>query len=215
MSLRKRLLQTPWPKNDLQLTLPFGDATVRRTIVRLVPVTDHLEAQLLTEEELRQYLRRLQPEAFEELVLDRFLAMGMEAKRIGHSRAKDGGVDILFWPGKGSPVPYLGAVQVKHTRSPSKNMGPEAVRGLAGVLQSQPFQVGMVVTNTSFTPDAEWFANQQRSLIRLRGMRDLTRWVASEFTDEAEWREMPRKIELCPGVTVDLPHPFGMRPRVS
>ena len=213
--LQKRLLQrTRWRKDDLQLTLPLGEATVRPTIVRLAPVTEQVESQLLTEDELRQYLRGLRPEEFEELVLDRLLAMGLEARRIGHTRAKDGGVDILFWPDQTtSPVPYLGAVQVKHTRSSSKNLGPEAVRSLAGVLQSQPFQVGMVVTNTSFTPDAEWFAEQQHSLIRLRGMKDLRRWIYSEFTDEAEWREMPRKIELCPGVTVDLPYPFGARLR--
>ena len=72
----------------------------------------------------------------------------------------------------------------------------------------------MVVTNTSFTPDAEWFAEQQRSLIRLRGLQDLRRWIAAEFTDEAEWREMPRRIELCPGITVDSPYPFGRAPSV-
>ena len=213
-SIKKRLLHTPRPRDQLQLTLPFGEAIVRRTIVQLIGVTRHLKPQLLTDEELHHFLYGLHPEEFEELVLERFLAMGMEAKRIGHSRAKDGGVDIVFWPGASTPVPYLGAVQVKHTRSPVKKIGPKAVRELAGVLNNQPFQVGMVVTNTSFTPDAEWFAEQQRSLIRLRDMHDLRRWIAAEFTDEAEWREMPRKIELCPGVTVDLPHHFGRTPRV-
>lgn len=207
--IKKRLLQTPRSRDQLQLSLPFGEAVVRPTIVQLVGVTRFLEPQLLTDEELRQFLCGLHPEEFEKLVLDRFLAMGMEARRIGHSRAKDGGIDIVFWPGTSNPVPYLGAVQVKHTRSPVKKVGPGAVRDLAGVLHNQPFQVGMVITNTSFTPDAEWFAEQQRSLIRLRGMQDLRRWIAAEFTDEAEWREMPRKIELCPGVTVDLPYPFS------
>ncbi len=213
--LKKRLLQSPRPSEQLQLTLPLGEAIVRRTIVQLIGVTRHLEPQLLSDEELRRFLYGLHPEEFEELVLDRFLAMGMEAKRVGHSRAKDGGVDIVFWSGASIPVPYLGAVQVKHTRSPVKKIGPRAVRELAGVLNNQPFQVGMVVTNTSFTPDAEWFAEQQRSLIRLRDMHDLRRWIAAEFTDEAEWREMPRQIELCPGVTVDLPYHFGRTPRAD
>jgi hypothetical protein len=35
-------------------------------------------------------------------------------------------------------------------------------------------------------------------------MEDLKRWIDSNFTDEAEWREMPTAIELCPGVTIDL-----------
>lgn len=213
--LRKRFLRTPWPTSDLQLTLPFGEATVRRTLVRLVPVTDQMASQVLSDDELRTFLSNLQPEEFEEFVFERFVAMGMEARRVGHTRAKDGGVDILFWPGPSNPVPFLGAVQVKHIRSLKKNLGPEAVRDLAGVLQSHPFHVGMIVTNTSFTPDAKWFAEQQRSLIRLRGMHDLRRWIASEFTDEAEWREMPRKIELCPGVTVDLPYHFTNNSRVA
>jgi hypothetical protein len=211
--LQKRFLQSRRPNEEVQLTLPLGEAIVRRTIVRLIGVTRRLEPQLLTDEALHHFLYGLHPEEFEELVLDRFLAMGMEAKRVGHSRAKDGGVDIVFWPGTSTPVPYLGAVQVKHTRSPVKKIGPEVVRGLSGVLHNQPFHIGMIVTNTSFTPDAQWFAQQQRSLIRLRDMRDLTRWIASEFTDEAEWREMPHKMELCPGVTIDLPYSFGRAPK--
>jgi hypothetical protein len=35
-------------------------------------------------------------------------------------------------------------------------------------------------------------------------MSDLKRWIASNFTDEAEWREMPVVLELSPGVTIDL-----------
>ena len=178
ISIEKRLLQTPRQSDQSLLTLPLGEAVVRPTIVQLIRVTHLLEPQLLTDEELRRFLCGLRPEEFEELVLDRFLAMGMEAKQIGHSRSKDGGVDIVFWPGTPNPVPYLGAVQVKHTQSPVKKVGPEVVRGLAGVLHTQPFQVGMVVTNTSFTPDAEWFAEQQRSLIRLRGLQDSRRFEA-------------------------------------
>ncbi len=79
----KRLLQSPRPSEQLQLTLPLGEAIVRRTIVQLIGVTRHLEPQLLTDEELRRFLYGLHPEEFEELVLDRFLAMGMEAKRVG------------------------------------------------------------------------------------------------------------------------------------
>ena len=109
----KRLLQSPRPSEQLQLTLPLGEAIVRRTIVQLIGVTRHLEPQLLTDEELRRFLYGLHPEEFEELVLDRFLAMGMEAKRVGHSRAKDGGVDIVFWSGASIPVPYLGIVSDK------------------------------------------------------------------------------------------------------
>jgi hypothetical protein len=34
--------------------------------------------------------------------------------------------------------------------------------------------------------------------------QDLMRWVAENFTDDAEWREMPKRIELCEGISIDL-----------
>jgi hypothetical protein len=71
-------------------------------------------------------------------------------------------------------------------------------------MSTLPFHIGMVVTNTSFTADARWYAENQPAIIRLRDMEDLKRWIDSNFTDEAEWREMPAAIELCPGVTIDL-----------
>ncbi len=58
-----------------QLTLPLWEAVVRPTIVQLIRVTHLLEPQLLTDEELRRFLCGFRSEEFEELVLDRFLAM--------------------------------------------------------------------------------------------------------------------------------------------
>lgn len=208
VSLKKRLPPTPRALNSLQLTLPFEEAEVRRTLARLVKVTQFLEPQSLPDEELLHLLCKLRPEEFENLVLDCIIAMGMKAEKVGHTRAKDGGVDILFWPSTMVPVPYLGAIQVKHTQSPAKRVGPKVIREFTGVMNTQPFQVGMIVTNTSFTPDAQWFADQQRALVRLRDMQHLKYWIAEKFTDEAEWRERPRKIELYPGRTVSLQYPF-------
>lgn len=62
----------------------------------------------------------------------------------------------------------------------------------------------MVVTNTTFTPDARDFAARSPSLLRLRDFHDLMRWVGDNFTDEAEWRELPKRIQLCDGVSIDL-----------
>lgn len=130
--------------------------------------------------------------------------MGYEATRVRHTFGRDGGLDILFWPARPCPIPFLGAVQVKHHRAHSRKTGPGPVREMAGIRSSHPLQIGMVVTNTSFTADARWFADHQPAIIRLRDMIDLKRWIASNFTDEAEWREMPVMIELAPGVTIDL-----------
>ncbi|MBI5489933.1 MAG: hypothetical protein HY905_21535 [Deltaproteobacteria bacterium] len=38
----------------------------------------------------------------------------------------------------------------------------------------------------------------------LRGLTDIRRWLVGNFGDDAEWREIPREIELCPGVIVRI-----------
>jgi hypothetical protein len=62
-----------------------------------------------------------------------------------------------------------------------------------------------LVTNTTFTPDARWFASKEPALVQLRDVQDLRRWLKGEFSRDAEWRDMPTGIELCPGVRVELP----------
>lgn len=188
--------------DEHQFILPFGEqAVIHRTHVQLVNVTASLAEQIFNNYE---EIYKISPESFEYLIQDRLCAMGMEAERVSHTFGKDGGVDIVFWPRQPFPIPFLGAAQLKHHRSPFIKTGPAAIREMAGVMHTQPFNFGIIVTNTSFTPDAHWFASQERSLIRLRDMNDLKRWVASNFMDDAEWREIPSEIELCPGVKINL-----------
>ena len=191
------------PSEDpYQLVLPFGgQVIIYATRIEVVDVTEELVRRLL-----RNYdeIYDLSPESFENLIQGRICAMGYEARRVGHTFSRDGGLDILFWPARSCPVPFLGAVQVKHHRERNRKTGPGPVRELAGIMSSRLLQIGMVVTNTSFTADARWFAEHQPAIIRLRDMSDLKRWIASNFTDEAEWREMPVVLELSPGVTIDL-----------
>jgi hypothetical protein len=66
------------------------------------------------------------------------------------------------------------------------------------------FNAGLLVTNTAFTPDAEWFAREHARLLRLRGFSDIGRWLELDFSDDAEWREIPREIEVCPGVVIPI-----------
>jgi hypothetical protein len=188
--------------DDFQLVLPFGESgIIRPTRVRLLSVTDTLLPRIATAEELLA----LDSVALEELICDRVCAMGMDAQRVGHTYRADGGVDILFWPRAPFPVPFLGAVQVKHHRELQRKTGVGNVREMLHVLQSQPFHFGLIVTNTSFTANAEWVANNHRKLVRLRSLPDLLRWVRDDFTDEAEWREMPTELTLAPGLTIPLP----------
>lgn len=146
----------------------------------------------------------LSPSQFEEFICDRLDAMGFEPKRVSDTFHKDGGIDVIFWPRISTGFPVLGAAQVKHHRSPSTKEGVEAVRDLSGVLGGFPFNIGFLVTNTSFTPDAEWFARERAKLLRLRDFADIKRWLSNNFSDQEEWREFPETIEVCPGVVVPV-----------
>jgi len=102
-------------------------------------------------------------------------------------------------------VPCLMAVQVKHTSLSNRRVGPQPVRDLLGVVQTHGFNVGLLVTNTTFTPDARWVADQRPMLLRLRDIEDLLRWLRDKCLQKQEWRDLPREIELCPGITIELP----------
>jgi Restriction endonuclease len=78
------------------------------------------------------------------------------------------------------------------------------VREFQGAIGAHPIHAGLIVTNTSFTSDAHWFAREHAKLVRLRDFSDIRRWLLDRFDDGAEWRELPRSIELCPGVTVRI-----------
>jgi hypothetical protein len=191
------------PEEVFQFDLPFNAEGVilYPTLIGVVDVSDELVRRLLHNYD---EIYDLSSERFEDLIQNRICAMGYEASRVGHTFHKDGGLDILFWPSRPCSIPFLGAVQVKHHRSHDRKTGAAPIREMAGIMNSQPLQVGMVVTNTSFTADAKWFVNHHRAIIRLRDMHDLKRWIAENFTDDAEWREMPDMLELAPGVTIDL-----------
>jgi hypothetical protein len=131
--------------------------------------------------------------------------MGFAVYPVGHTYTKDGGIDIIFTPPKSYPFPFLGAAQVKHHRNIDRKVGPAPVRELAGVMAAKGlFSAGLIITNTSFTPDAKAFAEESREILKLRDFDDLMRWVRNNFTDDAEWREIPKRIKLCDGVYVDI-----------
>jgi hypothetical protein len=64
-----------------------------------------------------------------------------------------------------------------------------------------------MVTNTTFSHDARWLADQvtNKSFLRLRDFEDLKRWFRGQFDSEFDWRELPDVIELAPGIRVEVP----------
>ena len=69
---------------------------------------------------------------------------------------------------------------------------------------SQPVRGGVLVTNTRFTMDARWFADQQRHIVLLRDVDDLSRWIYDDFAAKEPFGDIPDVLELRPGVTVNM-----------
>lgn len=156
-----------------------------------------------------QKLLQLSPGRFQDLIANRLETMGLDIQIVGNVFQKDGGIDIVAYPKvRSSSFPFLIGVQVKHHRVPTKT-GSSEVRNFHGVLTSlqSPFHIGMIVTNTAFTADARWFAENNSILLRLRDLADLRRWLRNDFVNEAEWREIPDEIQLAPGIRIFIPKP--------
>lgn len=98
-------------------------------------------------------IESLTPEKFQYLVADRLDQCGLEAQLVGKINERDGGSDLIAYPKTG--IPFLLVVQVKHHRT-GQPTRVGSVRDLRGALTSagSPFHMGLLVTNTRFTPDA-------------------------------------------------------------
>jgi hypothetical protein len=178
------------------------EGTSQEKRVQLVDATRYI-IKLLRQDYSNVY--QLDPETFEILICNRLSKSGLTVERVGTTYVRDGGVDLIAWPSKHTGIPYLLAGQIKHHKLAGKKTDIRAVRDFQGVIASLPFHMGLIVTNTTFTSDAKWFAENMSHILRLRDIEDLKRWIWDNFTDPAEWREMPSSIELAPGLTVPIP----------
>jgi hypothetical protein len=133
--------------------------------------------------------------------------MGYNVTLTGASNRKDGGIDLIAVPKSANVGSIVIAGQVKHHRG-DQNTGRDAVDRLLAWKDSY-FGVGLLVTNTAFTHDAVWIAQQERNarFLRLRDFTDLKRWLEGRFGEEEDWREIPDRIELAPGVVIEIPRP--------
>jgi len=151
--------------------------------------------------------RQMSPEQFERFAAERLDRMGYEVRLTGPTTRKDGGVDIIAVPRQAGAGTFLLAGQVKH-HSAEQKTGREAVDRLLS-LKNGVFQLGLLVTNTSFTQDARWAASKgdNRFFARLRDLEDIKRWLEDDFRSKEELRELPEYIELAPGVRIKTPRP--------
>jgi len=193
----------PKHPNEDEPTRRFADEFSARKLLARVEIVDisPFALDLLKAEPTR--LSELSPKQFEDFVADRLRAMNFTVLNISPTNQRDGGIDLLAVPNL-APVPYVLAVQVKHSKA-GRHVGPAVVRELRGVIATQPLCIGLIVTNTSFTPDAAWTAQQMPTLIRLRDFETLKKWLNDEFSGEDVYDELPRTIQLAPGLTVSIP----------
>jgi transcriptional regulator with XRE-family HTH domain len=150
-------------------------------------------------------LRNLSSERFEHVVAERIDRMGYDVQLTGRANRRDGGIDLIAVPKIRTAGSFLMAAQMKHHRSDHTTGRPDVDRLLAW--KDSPFRIGLMVTNTSFSQDARWLADQvnNRAFLRLRDFEDLKRGLSGQFDSEFDWRELPDVISLAPGITVEVP----------
>jgi transcriptional regulator with XRE-family HTH domain len=175
----------------------------KTALVRVIDFSPEL-LRFLQEDPTR--LRSLTPDQFERFVAERLDRMGYNVTLAGTTNQKDGGIDLIAVPRTANVGSVVIAGQMKHHRD--RKTEREAVDRLLSWKDSY-FGVGLLVTNTAFTKDAVWTAGQERNrhFLRLRDFIDLKRWLEGQFGSESDWREIPDRIELAPGVFVEIPKP--------
>jgi transcriptional regulator with XRE-family HTH domain len=150
-------------------------------------------------------LRKVSPEQFERVIAERIDRMGYDVRLTGPTTRRDGGIDLIAVPKVRTVGSFLMAAQIKHHRGERMTGRTDVDRLLAW--KDSPFRIGLLVTNTTFSKDARWLADQanNNAFLRLRDFEDLTRWLRDQFDSESDWREIPDAITLAPGITIKVP----------
>src|SRR5947209_4522261 len=128
---------------------------------------------------LREYIKKLNPYEFQDLVAALLHGMGYYISFVA-PRGKDNGLDIIAYQDPlGTKTPRI-KVQVKHKPEAGIPLGD--IKGLMGSL-SREGDVGLFVTSGRFTPDAESFARSSHIHVELI---DFERFISlwDEFYDK-------------------------------
>jgi restriction system protein len=129
--------------------------------VRPVIEFDMVDRRFVAEEDVmstlegRPNIMDLNPFEFENLVINMFRGMGLEAKLTRSSR--DGGVDCVAF----DPRPVLGGKVVIQAKRYKNTVGVSAVRDLYGTMMNEGANKGILVTTAGYGPDAFAFAKDK------------------------------------------------------
>jgi restriction system protein len=113
------------------------------------------EKNVVSELDARPNLMDLTPTEFEALVGNLFTRMGVETKLTRTSR--DGGVDAIAFDSR----PILGGKVVIQAKRYSHTVGVSAVRDLYGTMMNEGANKGILVTTSSYGPDAYDFCKDK------------------------------------------------------
>jgi restriction system protein len=158
-STRERFLEIDLSRVEKKACLRNLGAHVSAQPGELQPVKPLVEFEMvdrrfvegndvLSELESRPNLMELSPFEFEQLVGNLFTKMGLEAKQTRSSR--DGGVDVVAFDIR----PVIGGKVVIQAKRYRHTVGVSAVRDLFGTMNHEGANKGILVTTSTYGPDA-------------------------------------------------------------
>lgn len=141
-------------------------AQVSPSISELAPVKpivnfDMLDRRFVDERDVlstlddRMNLLEMDPFEFEHLICNLFSKIGLESKLTRSSR--DGGVDVIAF----DPKPIFGGKYVIQAKRYRNTVEVAAVRDLYGTMMNENASKGILVTTSSYGPDARSFAKDK------------------------------------------------------
>jgi restriction system protein len=156
---KERFLEIDLARVDKRACLRNLGAQISPRPAELLPVKPLIEfdmvdkrfvegAEVLSDLESRPNLMDLTPFEFESLVTNLFSKMGLESKQTRSS--KDGGVDAVAFDTR----PIIGGKVVIQAKRYRHTVGVSAVRDLFGTMNHEGANKGILVTTSSFGPDA-------------------------------------------------------------
>jgi len=150
-------------------------------------------------------LRRLDWLAFEHLVLDLFRFLGFDVRKT--QAGADGGVDIELHDRAGQPGNTMKAVIQCKSRATS-SVGVDRARELFGVMSAKRVARGILICNTSFTPDAVAFAKDAPGL-QLADLHWLQKQLGNlSVVERAQWERKylgtDYDVPSCPACEIKL-----------
>jgi hypothetical protein len=152
-----------------QVVLPSTDI-VAVAAPRIVTATEGIVERLRA---CPESIYDLSPREFEELLAELLVGMGWEVELTRQTR--DGGKDLLaYYPTEMGRILCL--VEAKKYRRDRK-IGVGLVRNLYGTLCDHQASSAVLVTTSSFSPDAREFQQKHEHRLSLRDYADLVQWI--------------------------------------